>query len=133
MAASLGFPAWLVPTNGRLKKPYRGNSVYHSFKKGVEAARKHLKELGRTEDAKRLAGATFHTLRHTFASWCIQKGKKMEKVQQYLGHTGDHMTRRYVHLAPVTDEDRNALEILSGKSRNPVKDAPTQDGTAASS
>ena len=62
----------------------------------------------------RLESATFHTLRHTFASWAIQRGVPIAEVQQYLGHSSDHMTRRYAHLACAARERRNTLEILVG-------------------
>lgn len=46
------------------------------------------------EDAH-LDGVTFHTTRHTFASWLIQRGVPIAEVQAYLGHSSDVMTRRY--------------------------------------
>lgn len=42
----------------------------------------------------------FHTLRHTFASWLVQKDVPIVIVSQLLGHSDLRMTMRYSHLAP---------------------------------
>lgn len=46
----------------------------------------------------------FHTLRHTFASWLVQKGQPLYTVAKLMGHTTLEMTERYSHLAPDTLE-----------------------------
>jgi integrase len=98
--------------NARRKGPFKPDSVYHSFKDAAElAAAQSAKKRGH-EEAGRLREATFHTLRHSFASWLIQAGVPIAEVQQYLGHSSDTMTRRYAHLAPAAKERRNALEVL---------------------
>ena len=53
-----------------------------------------------------------HTLRHTFASWLVQKGTPLYTVSKLMGHSSIKMTERYAHLAP--DTQRAAAMDLEG-------------------
>jgi integrase len=67
---------------------FRGNRI-----KGVRTAfNKARKDAGLGEDVG------FHTLRHTFASWYVQNGGDLYRLQQYLGHSTIALTQRYAHL-----------------------------------
>ena len=54
-------------------------------------------------DYRRAAGlaedVTFHSLRHTFATWLVQKGVPIFEVQKLLGHSDIKVTQIYSHLA----------------------------------
>ena len=54
----------------------------------------------------------FHTLRHTFASWLVQRGEPLYTVAKLMGHNSLEMTQRYSHLAP--DTLRKAAKSLEG-------------------
>jgi integrase len=43
---------------------------------------------------------TFHTLRHTFASWLALQGETILTIKELLGHKTLAMTARYAHLMP---------------------------------
>lgn len=43
---------------------------------------------------------TFHSCRHTCASWLVMSGVPLFTVQKILGHSTISMTERYAHLAP---------------------------------
>lgn len=47
-----------------------------------------------------ITDASFHTLRHTAASWMVQAGVDLYGVGQMLGHKTPRMTQRYAHLSP---------------------------------
>lgn len=44
--------------------------------------------------------ASFHTLRHTAASYLVMEGADLYAVGQILGHKTPRMTQRYAHLSP---------------------------------
>ncbi|WP_320171194.1 tyrosine-type recombinase/integrase [Maridesulfovibrio sp.] len=52
----------------------------------------------------------FHTLRHTFASWLVQRGVDLYSVKELMGHADFKMTQRYAHLSP--DGLMRAVEVL---------------------
>jgi len=43
---------------------------------------------------------TFHSLRHTFASWLALQGEQIQTISELLGHRTLQMTMRYSHLTP---------------------------------
>lgn len=43
---------------------------------------------------------TFHSLRHTFASWLALQGETILTIKELLGHKTLAMTVRYAHLMP---------------------------------
>jgi site-specific recombinase XerD len=42
---------------------------------------------------------TFHSLRHTYASWLVDRGVGLYDVQKLLGHSTSQLTERYSHLS----------------------------------
>jgi integrase len=60
----------------------------------------------------RLDDVTFHTLRHTFASWAMMRGMPLKDLQEALGHATLTMTMRYAHLAP--ERLRHSFSLLNG-------------------
>jgi len=47
-----------------------------------------------------IADASFHSLRHTAASWLVMEGVDLYAVGRILGHKTPRMTQRYAHLSP---------------------------------
>ena len=97
----------MVRSYRHLKEPYvfcdaAGKRLTHSIVKDVVPTT--CKKAGL---AKRL---TMHSLRHTFASHLVMRGRSLVEVQQLLGHSTIQMTMRYAHLAP--EVAREAVELL---------------------
>lgn len=47
-----------------------------------------------------IEGCTFHTLRHTFASYLVVAGVDLVTVKELLGYSFIKAIMRYAHLAP---------------------------------
>src|SRR5262249_41517065 len=60
----------------------------------------------------KLANFRFHDLRHTFASWAVQRGATLQEVKDLLGHASLAMVMRYAHLSP--EHLRKAVARLDG-------------------
>ncbi len=59
-----------------------------------------------------IENANFHTLRHTFATRCIEVGFDLKSLSEILGHANVNITlNRYVH--PSLDLKRDHMEKLS--------------------
>jgi integrase len=92
-----------------------------------------------TETAFRAAGIaygragdalTFHSLRHTFASWLVQRDVQLKKVSKLLGNTTEQVDKVYGHLLP-TDLDRvvdlvTEIAGLSSESSSGKSEKPTE-------
>ena len=80
---------------------------------GISHQQRRLGEASRRAKIDPLA--TFHILRHTYASALAMRGAPMGVIAAQLGHSDTRMTERhYAHLAPsyVSDTVRNALPSL---------------------
>jgi len=53
----------------------------------------------------------FHSLRHTFASWLVQKGVSIYQVSKLLGHANVETTEIYSHLR--AEDLRSAVNVLN--------------------
>jgi integrase len=76
-------------------------SISATFDRAVDALKLNV---GITDRRQRL---TFHSLRHTCASFLVQSGVPLYTVSRILGHKTMRMTERYSHLAQ--DDLRHAL------------------------
>jgi len=81
-------------TSGALRVPY----LSRRFKRYVRLA-------GLPDDI------SFHTTRHTSASWLAEAGCSVEAIRMYLGHSSVIVTQRYMHLSPdaLGDQVRRAF------------------------
>ena len=81
------------------------------------------------KDAGLEDGVTFHSLRHTFATWLVQKGVSIFEVQKLLGHSDIKVTQIYSHLA-ASDLHGTVNRIgagISDESRSDITGERTSD------
>ncbi len=76
-----------------------------------------IKESGVNDNIKDTRDkVVFHTFRHTFASWLVQKGTPLPLVGQILGHSSINVTMRYVHLSQP--QAHEAVNLISNRIIN---------------
>jgi len=81
----LVFPSALGKPLRAIPKPFRRIVKKLGFNAGMADPRNQV---------------VFHTLRHTFASWLVQKDQSLFIVSELLGHSSLTMTKRYAQLSP---------------------------------
>ena len=71
---------------------------------------------------------TFHTLRHTFASWLAMAGTPLVTIKELLGHSTLAMTERYSHLIPDLKRDAIRQIELGNLSLEPAGETSNRQG-----
>ncbi|HZC68547.1 MAG TPA: site-specific integrase [Nitrospirales bacterium] len=89
-----------------------GTARYAHFRSSWECAVQRAK----------LVDFHWHDLRHTFASWSVQRGASLQEVKDLLGHSNLAMTLRYAHLAP--ERLRAAVSRLDEIALDPSTPGP---------
>jgi integrase len=88
-----------------------------------------VEEIGLNQGvADRRERLTFHSLRHTYASWAVMAGVPLYVVGKALGHKTTAMTERYSHLAP--DSQRSAFEAVATAGSTVTKGKAEGSGKA---
>lgn len=92
----------IMPHGGKVftyqGRPIKQLFISHKFKKFVKKAELNPQ-------------LSFHSLRHTFASWLVQKGVSIYQVSRLLTHSDIRVTQIYSHLR---EEDlRSAVDKLN--------------------
>jgi integrase len=80
--------------------PGRGGRKITSISKAFERA---VDEIGLNDEiTDPRMKVVFHSLRHTFASWLVEKGEDLYVVNKLMGHSSLAMTERYSHVGNNT-------------------------------
>lgn len=95
--SDLVFPAKNGKKRGRISKTFERVVDDLGFNDGIEKDNRKQK-------------LTFHSCRHTCASWLAQAGVSLFVIKEILGHANIDMTMRYSHLSP--DGMKAAMGIL---------------------
>jgi integrase len=94
-------PSSLVFLN---RKGSQTQAVSQAFRRAIS----NLQFNKGVEDPREMV--TFHSLRHTFASWLALQGETLQTIKELLGHKSITMTERYAHLG--SDHKRRATLAL---------------------
>jgi integrase len=102
-----------------LFKSKTGNPVQWLSKSFSATVRELKMNEGISDPRERVS---FHTLRHTYASWAVMAGVPLYVVGKALGHRTLTMTGRYSHLSP--DSQRQAFEAVAqnGKTNGSISE-----------
>lgn len=102
------FKSLTAGNSGELVYPGRKGKPLTEASSSFRTAIKDVKINDNITNKKLLA--SFHTLRHTYASRLVQSGADLYRVQRLLGHSTPIMTQRYSKLAD--DDLRNAVKSM---------------------
>jgi integrase len=72
---------------------------------------------------------SFHTLRHTFASWLAIQGTPILEIKELLGHATLAMTERYAHLIP--DQKRVSIARMEKAFLQSTNHQEKKDGQSS--
>ena len=102
-----------------------GTKFYLEPRMCLEKYKKILKKAG-------LESYTFHTLRHTFATRCVEKGFDPKSLSEILGHANINTTlQNYVHPSiDLKKEQMDRLEQVSVWGQNKGQNKEKKSGTA---
>jgi len=89
----------LIATLRSLPRSINTSAVFHRHGKPLVDIKEAF--MGARDRADLGKDVTFHTLRHSFASWFMMAGGDIYRLQKYLGHSTVTMTERYAHLSPT--------------------------------
>lgn len=80
------------------RQPSRKGLVFPGAKGFGESVAEVTRQINQAARDAKIPDFTFHDCRHTFASWYVQSGGDLYKLQLILGHKSPLMTQRYAHL-----------------------------------
>jgi len=97
---------WLFPSAGSGKGPFHPRIAQIHFQKACRAL-------------KLPKGSCVHTLRHCFATYCLEQGVILPTVKEWLGHSDLETTCHYLHY--VRPDIKNLKSPLDLIDLTPIK------------
>ena len=100
---------------GSYGKKYPANILSQHFRKCLKKAELSIKTF-KTEVGQQRYAYSFHTLRHTYATYLLEKGVDLYYVQRSLGHVDIHTTQVYAY---ITNTDlQNKINMAFGNVKS---------------
>lgn len=100
---------------------YNPSGICHDEIKVFEKAGFTVREDNGRENLTNVIG--FHSLRHSFVSFCANAGVPLAVVQALVGHGSPAMTRHYTHIGKeAAAEAVNAIPSMNGTDKKELTD-----------
>ena len=101
-------------THTEYGKKYEGAMLSIQFRKYLRRAELSI-ETFKTKNQQQRYAYSFHTLRHTYATYLLEQGVDLYYVQRSLGHVDIHTTQIYAYIS--NKDLQNKINMAFGKSK----------------
>ena len=95
-------------------KKFKGNMLSIKFRRVLRKAELSIETFKTTMGQQRYA-YSFHTLRHTYATYLLEQGVDLYYVQRSLGHVDIHTTQIYAYIS--NKDLQNKINLAFGKQK----------------
>lgn len=108
----------VIPYLANYKSQYRPNYWLFEGNTGGKYSPRSVQSIfyKALETSRVFAYGTVHTLRHSYATHCIENGFSTALLQEALGHSSIKTTEKYLHITSDTLKSlKSPLDIIKGK------------------